>query len=347
MSVAMAALVLVSLCAVGASTLSVSAAQSSSSNVQAPVVGAPVGAGAPGVCSVDGKGLDLFIRGGSDNALYMKTSPDGVTWTATSPVVPGGVLGSAPAATSPGTLAVPSKVIEVFVAGSDARLYELISLDSGSTWSKTWIPLGGQLLANTGPSACSWLDSSSVLHTIWFVTGTDHHCYYATQTGSGAPSGWINLGTYVDSAPAATATSDGSQIGLFVVGSDGAVYYKHYTPTGWDKSWNSGGGQVLKGSSGIYTSPAAYNWGASQLGWLVTGTDSNLYRNWVSTSGSIAGYEGISAVLTSSPSTTAKAPGVIDVFGRGSSGSFAALYQISYNYRGSGTWGTWTAIGGV
>jgi hypothetical protein len=74
----MAALVLVSLCAVGAS-----AAQGNNANVQAPaLVGAPVASGAPAVCSADGAGktLDLFVRG-ADNALYWKNSSDGgKTW---------------------------------------------------------------------------------------------------------------------------------------------------------------------------------------------------------------------------------------------------------------------------
>jgi hypothetical protein len=333
----MAALVLVSLCAVGASTLSVSAAQGSSSYVRAPtVVGAPVGSGAPGVCTIDGTGLFLFIRG-SDNVLYMKHSSDGVTWQSTSTNL-GGQLASPPAAT-----ATSNGVIEVFAEGTDGHLYEKISPDSGATWSSTWIYLGGQLLENKGPSVCSWVSAGTV-YTEWFVTGTDNHCYYATQIGGGTPSNWNYLGGTLTSAPGATALSDGSQIGLFVAGTGGSLWYKHYTTTtGWDNSWASLSGQVLAG-----TSPAAYNFGPSQIGWLVTGTDSNLYRNWV---GNSAGYEGINGVLTSSPSATAITPGGtghgISVFARGSTGPFAALYQIDYNYSGSGGWGVWNAIGGV
>src|SRR5271157_4817154 len=113
MSVAIAALVLVSVCAVGASTLSVSAAQGSTTNVQAPtVVGAPVGAGAPAACSVNGIGLDLFIRG-ADNYLYLKTSTDGTTWPSGATSL-GGVLTSSPAATVRDT-----NKITVFARGSD------------------------------------------------------------------------------------------------------------------------------------------------------------------------------------------------------------------------------------
>jgi hypothetical protein len=134
-----------------------------------------------------------------------------------------------------------------------------------------------------------------------------------------------------------------------VAGTSGSLWYKHYTTTaGWDKSWTGLSGQVLAASSGTYTSPAAYNWGPDRIGWLVTGTGSNLYNNWV---GNSAGYKGINSVLTSSPSATATTPTMtghgISVFARGSAGPFAALYQIDYNYAASGGWCVWTAIGGV
>jgi hypothetical protein len=334
LSVAMAAIMLVSICAVSASTLGVSAAQGSSPNVKAPpVVGAPVGAGAPGVCTNNSADLFLFIRG-ADNALYLKISPNGVTWPSTE-VSLGGVLASAPAATSPG-----NGVIEVFSRGTDGRLYEKASTDHGATWSPKWISLGGQLLANTGPSACSWA-SGGTTHTELFVTGTDHRCYQMSQTGPSATA-WHDLGGYLTSAPAGTVLSDGSQIGLFVAGTNGIIYYNHYTST-WS-GWVKVGGTVLSG-----TSPAAYNFGAAQIGWFVTGTDSQLWNNWVGSGGS-AGYAALGGVLTSSPSATVRTVmtgNIIDVFARGSTGQFAALYQITYNSGGSGHWGGWTAIGGV
>ena len=331
MSVAMAALVLVSLCAVGASTLSVNAAQGSS-NVQAPVVvGAPVGSGAPGVCSVDGTVLDLFLRGGSDNALYMKISPDGISWPSTSTFI-GGVLMASPAATS------ANKVIEVFVRGTTGAVYEQVSSDGGTTWLLNWINLGGQVAANKGPAATSWA-SGGHIETRLFVTGTNNRCYYMTLEDNKPTSGWQSLGGILTSAPAATALSSGSEIGLFVAGTNGNIYYNHFSGSRWS-GWNNVGGTLLAG-----TSPAAYNWGTSRIGWLVTGTNSKLYHSWV---GSSKGYENLGGVLTSSPSATSKSDQKIDVFARGSTGQFAALYQISYGYPpNSGSWGTWTAIGGV
>jgi hypothetical protein len=330
---------LVSLCAVSASTLSVSAAQGSSSTPT--VVGAPVGSGAPGVCSVNGAGLDLFIRVGADNSLVWKESQDGTTWTSSQTSL-GGTLTSPPAANA--TLASTSATyasIYLFARGNNGALYERIISPNDTQITQTnhstytlsnWTSLGGQLPTNKGPSVCSWGPGRLDV----FVQGTDGAMYQKVWNGS-VWSNWINLGGKLTSAPGATST--GNQVGVFAAGTGGTIYYKHWNGAAWS-GWVNVGGTLLSG-----TSPAAYNWGPNgQLGWLVTGTDSNLYRNWV---GNSAGYEGINGALTSSPSATAKHTGVIDAFGRGSTGQFAALYQTSFNYGGSGAWNGWTAIGGV
>jgi hypothetical protein len=338
LSVAMAAIMLVSLCAVSASTLSVSAAQGSSSTPT--VVGAPVGSGAPGVCSINGTGLDLFIRVGADNSIVWKESPDGTTWTSSQTSL-GGTLTAPPAANA--TLANGSSTyasIYVFARGNDGSLYwrvispnntQITQTNSSSYTMSGWTSLGGQLAKNTGPSVCSWGPGRLDV----FVQGTNGAMYQIVWNGS-TWSNWNNLGGKLTSAPGATST--GNQVGVFAAGTGGTIYYKHWTGSAWS-GWVNVGGTLLSG-----TSPAAYNWGTSQIGWLVTGTDSNMYRNWV---GNSAGYEGIAGALTSSPSATAKHIGVIDVFARGSTSTFAALYQISYNYNGSGGWGQWTALGGV
>jgi hypothetical protein len=329
MSVVMAALVLVSLFAVSASALSVSAAQSSS-YVNAPaVVGAPVGSGAPAACSPDGKGLDLFIRG-ADNHLYLKTSTDGTSWTGPSYYLGGG-LTSGPGATVRDTI---NGLVTVFVRGDDGAIYYR---DGKGIAFGPWTSIGGKTAANKAPAVCSWNSDGRI---DVFVAGADGLLWHKSYTNTaGWADHWDSLGGKLTSGPAATATTDGSHdIGVFVVGVNSAVFFKQYTPSGWG-SWILAGGKVLAG-----TSPAAYNWGTDHLGWLVTGTDYQLYHNWV---GKSNGYEVIAASLTSSPAATAKANGIIDAFGRGSTGQFAALYQNSYNYGGSSVWSGWTAIGGV
>ena len=169
----MAAIMLVSLCAVGASTLGVSATQGSSSTP--PVVGAPVGSGAPGVCSNNSTNLYLFIRG-ADNAIYLKISPDGTTWPSTETLL-GGIVTSPPAATSP-----TSSVIDVFVRGTDGALWQTYYQNGCSTW----IPLGGQFASGTGPAVALW--SAGRLDV--FVQSTDPQLWHV---GVGW-SGWSTLG---------------------------------------------------------------------------------------------------------------------------------------------------------
>jgi hypothetical protein len=333
-SVAMAAIVLVSLCAVGASTLSVSAAQGSSSNPT--LVGAAVGAGAPGVCSQNGVGLDLFIRA-ANNTLYWKDSPDGTTWSSTNESL-GGVLTSAPAAN------VTESTMWVFVRGGDGAVWAKNTTNGGTSWSN-WISLSGQLATNTGPAVCSW--DAGRLDV--FVQGTNGALYWKYSTNNGASwSYWNSLGGKLTSAPAATAMGSPNQIGVFVAGGSSALYYKHYddSSSSW-ASWTSLGGQVLAG-----TSPTAYNWGTTQIGWFVTGANNQLYLNYqtFTPGGTTSGWQNLGGYLTSSPGATAKAPGLIDVFGRGGSGDFAVLWQKSYNgtkYPLTNGWSDWTYIGGL
>jgi hypothetical protein len=223
------------------------------------------------------------------------------------------------------------------VRGTDNSLWELkgTNLNTAPTW--TWIWLGGQLASNTGPAACSW----SATHVAVFVQGSDGALWWRSTSDGNKWTAWASLGGKLISAPAATALSDGSQIGLFVAGTDHAIWYKQSTSGKWDTSWHNLGGQLLAG-----TSPAAYNWGTTQIGWLVTGTDSQLFSNFV-TGGGSSGYEAVGGVLTSSPSATSRAPTLpnsIDVFARVSSGQTSLLEQIGYNTVKSGTWSDWSPI---
>jgi hypothetical protein len=326
-SIAMATLVLVSLCAVGAS-----AAQGSSANVQAPpLVGASI-QGAPAVCSQDGVGLDLFVRG-TDLHLYWLHSADGLTWTPSTAVDLGGICTSNPAATSPA-----AGYIDVFVRGTTGELWEKNTSNAGAgaaaIW--TWKLIGGLLLDNTGPAAYSFGGVNGQVG--WFVTGTTHALWQQWSI-NGATSGWQNLGGYLTSAPAATAPSDGSVIGVVVGGTNGNVWYRQGTANGWG-SWTPTQGQLLSS-----TSPAAYNWGTGSIGWFVTGTNSQLYQQTYT--GSTSGWTNLDGILTSSPGATAKSIGTIDVFGRGSGGGMATLYQRSFNTVKSGQWSDWMIVGQV
>ena len=134
MSFATATLVVVALCAVYLSPLAVSAAPSSSANVQAPNLvgglGTPLLAGTgPAVTAWSG-GYDLFYVG-TNQALYQ------ARWTSASDtwmhVSLGGICTSSPAA-----LSSSGDKVQVFVRGTDGAVYSQYYPYGGlwSGWSK-------------------------------------------------------------------------------------------------------------------------------------------------------------------------------------------------------------------
>ena len=307
---------LVSLCAVCTSTLSVSAAQGSA-NVQAPtLVGASVG-GAPAVCAPDANSLALFARG-TDGALWYEHW-DGTTWSVSMSL--GGVLTSDPAATSSAT-----GHIDVCVRGSDNALWQKTTTNGGSSWS-AWTSLGGQIPSGTGPAVCAQGSRLDV-----FVQGTDGALWHKWYTGT-SWSGWQSLSGKLTSSPAATSPASGV-IDVCVRGSDNALWQKTTTNGGssWS-AWTSLGGQIPSG-----TGPAVCAQG-SRLDVFVQGTDGALWHKWY-TGTSWSGWQSLSGKLTSSPAATSPASGVIDVCVRGSDN---ALWEKTYN----GVWSGWTSIGGM
>jgi hypothetical protein len=322
-SIALASIMLVSLCAVYASA-SVAAAPSTSANVQAPaLVGAPV-AGAPAVCSRDGKSLDLFVKG-TDGALWWKHSDDGTTWSAATSL--GGYLTSDPAAASPS-----SNFIDVFVRGGDGALWSR-HFYSG-VWG-SWYKIGGQLLAGTGPAAYAW----GLERTGQFVTGTDHALWHRwMDTKTDTQHDWENLGGYLTSSPAAASPGSGVT-DVYARGGDGALWSKQFSATAWG-SWFKIGGQLLAG-----TSPAAYGWsGTDQGGWFVTGTNHGLYFMWKEGT-TTSSWINLGGYLTSSPGATARGgmTSAIDVFVRGGDNG---LWRRDSADMGN-NWSGWTSIGGI
>ncbi|MGD0171905.1 MAG: hypothetical protein ABSB81_07255 [Halobacteriota archaeon] len=329
-SIAVAALVLVSLCAVSAS---LSVAQGSSANVQAPALVGMSVVGAPAVCAENASNLFLFATG-SDNQVHFRESTDGgVTWGAPQSIH--GVATSSPAAT------VVGNTLHVFVRGTDGALYETSSA-GGNAWALTWTKIGGQLLAGTGPAAYSFT-SGATTQVGWLVTGTNHALYQQwSDNGVQSPS-WKNLGGYLTSGPAASALPDGSQIGVSVRGGDGALWTRSTNyggTTSWG-SWNKIGGQLLAG-----TGPAQYSWtrgGLPEVGWLVTGTNHALYE-W----DHLNDWQNFGGYLTSSPAaaTSHNASGegtYLDVSVRGGDGG---LWLKNYD-AATNQWSGWTSIGGM
>ena len=333
-SVAMTTLVLVSLCTVCAS-ISVSAAVSSSANIQSALVGAPAGvAGAPAVCKpyVNGGYIALFVRG-NDGALWWE-SWDG-TWSGwTSLGAPAGGLTSDPAVTTP-----DYNYMTVSVRGTDGALWVIETSDGGNSWGG-WYSWGGQILPGTGPTVCSWVTLSgttSTNHYAWFVAGTDHALWWRETT-----SNWHGLGGYLTSSPAAAALPTLSftdkSIDVCTRGSDGALWLRSYADGSWS-GWQGLGGQIVPG-----TAPAmdAGRISAQQIGRFeifVEGTDGALWHR-VNTGAAWSGWQGLGGKLSSSPTSADVnlnyVAQQIDVFVRGTDNALWQKYYVAATNRWSG-----------
>jgi hypothetical protein len=319
-SIAIAAVMIVSLCVGAISPLNVNIASASSTNVQAPtIVGGSV-TSAPAACAQDANTRDLFAKG-TDGALWWRHW-DGQTWSTSMSL--GGVLTSDPAAAS----RIAGK-LDVFVRGSDGALWSKWTADGGTSWS-AWYKIGGQLLSGTSPAAYDWGDARIGI----FVTGANGALYHIWYDGSGGSSwsGWQSLGGVLTSSPGATSSASGI-VDVFVRGNDTALWQREYSNSAWG-SWTSLGGRIPSG-----TGPAACSWGPGRLDVFVQGTDNALYHSWYS--GGWSSWESLGGKLTSSPgAAAASGSNRIDAFVRGTDD---ALWWKSYN----GEWGGWISVGGI
>ena len=319
MSIAMASIMLVSLCAVVSAT-SVSATVSSSANAQNALASAPAGVvGAPAVISRDTTSFDLFVRG-LDNALWWRHIPSGGTWGAWNSL--GGGLSSSPAVAAYGT-----NYLQVNARGNDGALWSRWSNNGGSSWTSWYKPIAGKLLEGTGPASCVAGNEQYL-----FVTGMSGAMYWSHWTLGNGAQPFTKFGGKLTSSPSATATG---RDGVYVVGrgANGALWSTSTLDYGatWTP-WVNKGGQILTG-----TSPAAcfYLTGGPNpyVGLFWTGTDHQLYfKKFPNSPGvSLGGY------LTSGPAAASPIDNTLDVFVRGGDG---ALY-FDWTNNGGISWSNW------
>ena len=150
--------------------------------------------------------LDVFVRG-TDGQLYHRWFAAGAWygWEAL-----GGTLASDPSAVAWG----PDR-IDVFVRGTNYALYH--KWFGGSGWSG-WESLGGTL--TTGPDSASCTSG----HLDVFASGTDHGLWQKGWTGS-AWTSWMPQGGRFTADPGATCLTGTTNVELFEVGIDGAIWY--------------------------------------------------------------------------------------------------------------------------
>lgn len=243
----------------------------------------------------------VFAKG-SDNALYVKSSADGINWTDWS--YQGGILTDAPAATS------LNGVLYVFAKGSDNALYVKTSTN-GTTFSD-WRRLGGVLTAPPAATAFNGRlyifargtnvgSAQSPVYPLWMMSSADGVNY----------SVWQNLGGNLTAAPAATSFQGrlyifarGIQAGnvpnpVFPGQPNPPIYplYAKSSANGTEfGAWqNLGGNLTAAPAATSYTDPN----GAETLYVFANGTDNALYERhstdgltytgWVSLGGELVG----------------------------------------------------------
>ncbi len=323
-TIATAAIVLVSLCAVCVST-SVSAATDSGSgaSVKAPagLVGNPMPAGTgPAWCTLQGASSQemwLFAEGHDGALWYGIWQPLSTGWSQQW-ISLGGSLTSSPCAVSRGT-----GVMDVYVRGTDGAVWERPYY--GVAWHG-WVTIGGTLATGTGPAASGLSGREDV-----FVTDTSGAVYQKTWTTGW--SGWQNLGGQLTASPAAVSRGTGL-VDVYGRGTDGAVWERPYYGGAWH-GWVTIGGALATG-----TGPAAAAWGTNFApqpageGVFVVGTTGALYqKTWTAASG-WSGWQNLGGQIKSSP-TVAMQPHAIEVLVRGINDY---IYLKEYY---SGAWHNW------
>ena len=166
----------------------------------------------PAVASWGVQRLDIFITG-QDRQLWHKYW-DGQRWGGWEAL--GGVLTSKPAAVSwgPGQLAVLAR-------GQDGQMWQLAW--ASNHWTG-WQPLGGQFSSGPGLASCA------SGHLDAYALGLDRALWHQSWNGS-TWSGWQSLGGYWTSAPGAVCLPGTTNVNLFELGPDSAVWHSNLQGT--------------------------------------------------------------------------------------------------------------------
>jgi spore germination protein YaaH len=211
--------------------------------------------------------------------------------------------------------------MDVFGRGMDGQLWH--SWWDGTGWSG-WEPLGGQLMAGTGPGAVSWGNNRLDL----FVQGLDAQIWHNWWDGR-SWGGWKPLGGRFTSGPDAASWS-ANHLDVFGRGGDGQLWHSAWTGSGWTP-WEPLGGALVG-------DPGAASWGPNRIDVFVQGTDQQLYhRAWAGAGW--GGWESMAGRLGSGPDVTSQGSGRLDVAVLGVS---ADLWHLAYN----GVWSGWRPRGG-
>lgn len=226
----------------------------------------------------DGR-LAVFVVG-TNNALWYRSQISSASPTSWSGYQSLG--GTVRTNSDPAVIINSDGRLQVFVVGTDNRLYYRTQTTPGSnTWSG-YQSLDGGVDPNTSPVVERNLDGRLQV----FVVGTNNALWYRTQSSAGSNtwSGWQSLGGGLrdNSDPAVVRNSDG-RLQVFVVGVPNGLYYRTQTSAG-SNTWSSY--QSLGGGMDPNTSPATVRNLDGRIEVFVLGTNNLLYHRAQSSPGS-------------------------------------------------------------
>jgi hypothetical protein len=204
--------------------------------------------------------------------------------------------------------------LDVFVRGTDARLYHRSFTGAWSGWEG----LGGVLTSD--PTAVSWSNGRIDV----FVRGSDNQLWHKWYENGWY--WWEPLGGALASAPDVSSWAPG-RLDIFVRGTDNQLWHRWYD-NGW-YGWEPLGGVLT-------SDPTAVSWSNGRIDIFVRGSDNQLWHRWYDHGW--YGWEPLGGILTSGPDASKRSAGVLDVFVRGTDGG---LYRKSY----SGGWSSWGGLG--
>jgi CHAP domain len=268
--------------------------------------------------------IDLFYRA-SDRSVWHKVW-NGTEWQSAG-------LGGQTLA-DPAAVATGSGRLDVFVIGTDYRLYVNTWL-SGSTWS------GWRLLYNgsftSSPAATKRSDGGIDL----FVRGANQDIVYLHYNLS-TITGITNLGGNMTSAPIAIASEQGDRMTVFARGTGGTLMSRMWSayngPDGGWYSWVDRGVQ-------IFGRPGATTRGGRSVDLFYRdGADDSL-RHWYSPDAvdwSAGNQAELGGHIYSPPAAIARGSARIDVFSRNNEADLVQRYWVS----GQG-WSPYAGLGPI
>jgi hypothetical protein len=217
----------------------------------------------------------------------------------------------------------PNRLDIFYNRTSDAQLWH--SYWGGGVWAGPEA-LGGWITGR--PAAVSW--GSGRLDIV--VRGApDNACYLRVYQGQ-----WFayqNLGGAMSYAPAISSRGPGL-LDIWVIGTDGALWQKSWTGSGW---WPSQTGWSRVGGGPFTSAPAAVSWASNRIDIFARGTDNQLKQiYWDGSSWSAWGSLG--GNIGGTPTASSWGSGRLDVFAPDGSGNLRRRFYTQ------GKWANWETV---